>query len=307
MRITTDQLFKNAYGNFALGAFNVFNAEQVHGVMRGARAAQMPVILQMTPVARNYMNDKMLRAIIHSAAEIYPEVDFAIHLDHGNYDHCLDAISSEDYHSVMIDASHEKFETNIGITSDVVKRAHSKDIRVEAELGVLSGVEDDTRIDDDKARYTQPEQVVEFVTRTRCDSLAIAIGTSHGAYKFAGNQHLRLDILKKIQDMLPGYPIVLHGASAVHDDEIKRINQAGGKLRQDAKGTDLSDLQRSIALGVCKVNIATDTRLIWTRVHREFFRNTPDLFDPVVPGKEFMNAMEIMVKEKIRSLVAYKN
>ncbi len=306
MRKSTDQLFKNAYGKTALGAFNVFNAEQVHGVMRGAQAADMPVIIQITPVARNYMNDRIIRSIINTASEVYSEVDFAIHLDHGNYDHCLDAISSGDYDSIMIDASHEEFETNIEITSEIVKRAHSKDIMVEAELGVLSGVEDDADVDDDLARYTRPEEVVEFVTRTGCDSLAISIGTSHGAYKFSGNKNLRLDILQKIQKLLPGFPVVLHGASAVDHDEVERINQSGGKLRHDAKGTDLLELRKAIGLGVCKVNIATDTRLIWTRVHREFFKNSPDLFDPVLPGKEFMSALEIMVKEKTRSLVAAK-
>lgn len=306
MRKSTDQLFKNAYGKTALGAFNVFNAEQVHGVMRGAQAADMPVIIQITPVARNYMNDRIIRSIINTASEIYPEVEFAIHLDHGNYDHCLDAISSEDYDSIMIDASHEEFETNIEITSEIVKRAHSKDIMVEAELGVLSGVEDDADLGDDLARYTRPEEVVEFVTRTGCDSLAIAIGTSHGAYKFSGNKNLRLDILQKIQKLLPGFPVVLHGASAVDHNEVEKINQSGGKLRHDAKGTDLLELRKAIGLGVCKVNIATDTRLIWTRVHREFFKNSPDLFDPVLPGKEFMSALENMVKEKTRSLVAAK-
>lgn len=304
MKIPTDQLFKQAYGNYALGAFNVFNAEQVHGVMWGASDAGRPVILQITPVARNYMHDKVLRYVIDAAAQIYNDVDFAIHLDHGTYDHCLDAIESGGYNSVMIDASHQSFEENIRITAEIVKKAHDKGITVEAELGVLSGKEDEEEVEDELARYTQPEEVEEFAERTQCDSLAIAIGTSHGAYKFSGNRGLRLDILEKIQQKLPGFPIVLHGASQVDHQEIDRINRAGGNLRNDAKGTNIKEVQKAIALGVCKVNIATDMRLTWTRVHREFFKNSPELFDPVVPGKEFMNNMRIMVKNKIESLFA---
>jgi len=304
MRTPSHELLKNGYGKYATGAFNVFNAEQVHGVMRGAQASKMPVLMQLTPVARNYMHDKVLRAVIQAAGEIYHQVKYAIHLDHGIYEHCVDAIQSGGYDSVMIDASHEEFEKNIQITSEIVKLAHDKGITVEAELGVLSGVEDDLSVDAGMAHYTNPGQALEFVERTHCDSLAIAIGTSHGAYKFSGNQSLRIDILEKIHDMLPGFPFVLHGASAVPSTETRRINNAGGRLEKDAQGTRLYELQAAIKLGVCKVNIATDMRLIWTRIHREFFKNSPELFDPIIPGKEYMNELEKFVSQKCLSLMA---
>jgi fructose-bisphosphate aldolase class II len=304
MRTPSKELLKNGYGKYAVGAFNVFNAEQIHGVMRGAQNSGLPVLLQLTPVARNYMHDKVLRSVIKAAGEIYQETQYGIHLDHGNYEHCVDAIQSGGYDSVMIDASHEDFEKNIEITSEVVKRAHDKGISVEAELGVLSGLEDDLSIDSEMARYTRPDQVSEFIGRTHCDSLAIAIGTSHGAYKFSGNQTLRIDILEKIHEIAPGFPFVLHGASAVPSTEIKRINSAGGQLENDAQGTKLYELQAAIRLGVCKVNIATDLRLIWTRIHREFFRDSPELFDPVIPGKQYMNELEKFVSQKCLSLLA---
>ncbi len=304
MRTATQQLFSKCYGKYAIGAYNVFNAEQVHGIMRGAGNAGLPVLLQITPVARNYMSDKVLRSIIDAASHLYPETDYAIHLDHGNPEHCKDAIQSGGYDSVMIDASHESFMKNIAITSEIVKMAHDNNMAVEAELGVLSGMEDDMTVNDDQARFTQPDQVAEFVEKTRCDSLAIAIGTSHGAYKFKGDQSLRLDILEKIQKMIPQFPFVLHGASAVPYNEIRRINEYGGKLDEDARGVRLFELQAAIASGVCKVNIATDMRLIWARLHREFFKNSPELFDPIIPGKKYMDELEKFVSQKCLSLLA---
>jgi fructose-bisphosphate aldolase, class II len=298
MRSSISQLYEKAYGNYGIGAFNVFNAEQVHGVFRGAMVSGTSVIIQVTPVARDYMHHEILRAMITAAEIIYPDAEFTVHLDHGNYVHCMAAIESGGYNSIMIDASHESFEENIRVTKEIVERAHDHGIAVEAELGLLSGVEDHLSVDAENSFYTNPEQAKEFVERTGCDSLAVAIGTSHGAYKFSGSAGLQLNILKEIQQQLPGFPLVLHGASAVLDDEVKRINLAGGSLKENAKGIDPSDLLQALKFGVCKVNIATDMRLIWARVHREFFLNEPEKFDMVVPGKKYMDELEKFVSEK---------
>ncbi len=298
MRVSIRKLYQEAYGNFGIGAFNVFNAEQVHGVFRGASKVEAPVIIQLTPVARDYMNPEMLAGILNATGKIYPAVTYTVHLDHGNFDHCTKAIESGAYNSVMIDASHEAFEENIRITCEIVEHAHRKGIAVEAELGVLSGVEDHISIDEKHALYTDPRQAEEFVRRTQCDSLAVAAGTSHGAYKFSGGQGLQLNILKEIQQLLPGFPLVLHGASAVPPEEVQRINLAGGRISEGAKGADDLELLEAINYGICKVNIATDMRLIWTRIHREFFGDTPELFDMVVPGRAYMNELETFVARK---------
>jgi fructose-bisphosphate aldolase, class II len=303
MKLQTIDILKNAYGRYGVAAFNVFNAEQIHGVFAGAELAKVPVIIQITPAARNYINAEFLMGMILAADKIYPSVDYSVHLDHGNIEHCFDAVESGFYDSVMIDASHEIFEKNISITSEIVEEAHKKGVTVEAELGVLSGVEDELNISDDRSKYTNPEQVVEFVKRTGCDSLAVAIGTSHGAYKMSGGKGLRLDILKEIQQLLPGYPIVLHGASNVPKAEVERINLSGGKLKSGAKGVDEKELLEAIKLGVAKINIATDMRLIWTRVHREFFNDTPELFDPVIPGKKYIEELKKFVEQKCKSLI----
>jgi fructose-bisphosphate aldolase, class II len=298
MRTSIHQLYEKAYTNYGIGAFNVFNAEQVHGVFRGAMVSVSPVIIQLTPVAREYLHAEMLNSIIADAEKIYPEVEFIVHLDHGNYEHCLEAVEMGGYNSIMIDASHEPFEENIRITKEIVDRAHAHGIAVEAELGVLSGVEDHLNIDEKHSFYTNPAQAREFVERTGCDSLAVAVGTSHGAYKFSGGAGLQLSVLAEIQKQLPLFPLVLHGASAVPFDEVERINRAGGQLQTDAKGTDPDELLEAIKLGVCKVNIATDMRLIWTRIHREFFQNEPEKFDMVVPGKRYMDELESFVANK---------
>lgn len=298
MRVSINDLYTLAYGKYGIGAFNVFNAEQVHGVFRGAAKVASPVIIQLTPVARDYIHPEMLEAMLTAAGKIYPQVTYTVHLDHGNFDHCTKAIESGSYNSVMIDASHETFEENIRITKDIVEKAHQKGIAVEAELGVLSGVEDHISVDEKHALYTDPHQAEEFVRRTGCDSLAVAVGTSHGAYKFSGGEGLQLNILKEIQLRIPAFPLVLHGASAVPAEEVERINLAGGKINEGAKGANDSELLEAITYGVCKVNIATDMRLIWTRIHREFFRDTPELFDMVVPGRAYMNALETFVAQK---------
>jgi len=249
-------------------------------------------------VARNYAHPEMLISMISAAARIYPETVFAIHLDHGNKEHALQSIESGAYTSVMIDASHEPFRENIAVTKNIVQAAHLKNIAVEAELGVLSGVEDDLVVEGKRGQYTQPAEVEEFVKQTACDSLAVAVGTSHGAYKFSGGRGLQFDILEEIQEKLPGFPLVLHGGSEVNREEIQRINAAGGQLGVDAKGVGNDELIKAIGNGVCKINIATDARLIWTRVHREFFKYTPAQFDPIVPGKTFMDAFEEFILEK---------
>jgi len=304
MRVPIRKLYLQAYGKYGIGAFNVFNAEQIHGVFRGAGSVKAPVIIQLTPVARNYIHPEMLETMIAAAEKIYPEVNFTVHLDHGTIEHCISAIDSGYYQSVMIDASDQSFTENVRITGEVVKMAHSKGIGVEAELGVLSGVEDNLAVDKSMAHYTDPKEADDFVKQTGCDSLAVAVGTSHGVYKFSGGRGLQLPILAEIQKRLPGFPLVLHGASAVQDNEVFRINQAGGKINNEAKGVDDNELLMAIHYGVSKINIATDMRLIWTRIHREFFRDQPDKFDMVVPGKAYMNALESFVAGKCTFLMA---
>ena len=304
MLVSTKKIFQKSYGKYGIAAVNVWCMEQIHALFSAAQKANAPFIVQTTPVAHNYAHPDMLLAMISAAAKIYPKTVFAVHLDHGNREHAFVSIDSGGYTSVMIDASHETFDTNVHITKEVVERAHKKNIVVEAELGVLSGVEDDISVDEKHKKYTQPAEVEEFVSRTNCDSLAVAVGTSHGAYKFSGGQGLQFDILKEIQQRLPGFPLVLHGGSAVNLDEIQRINAAGGQLGTDAKGVSNEELLRAIEYGVCKINIATDARLIWARVHREFFKYTPAQFEPIIPGKTYMDALEEFNIEKFELLKA---
>ncbi|TKG93898.1 class II fructose-bisphosphate aldolase [Puteibacter caeruleilacunae] len=302
MLVSTNDIFKKCYGKYGIAAVNVWDMEMIHGLFSAAQKANAPFIIQTTPVARNYAHSAMLISMISSAAKIYPKAVFAIHLDHGNQEHALHCIESGDYTSVMIDASHEPFNDNISITRGIVEKAHKKGVAVEAELGVLSGIEDDLNIDEKYKKYTQPCEVEEFVKQTNCDSLAVAVGTSHGAYKFSGGQGLQFDILEEIQQKLPEFPLVLHGGSAVNKEEIQRINAAGGQLGIDAKGVSSEELLKAIQYGVCKINIATDARLIWTRVNREFFRYSPAKFDPIVPGKTYMEEFEQFNLEKFELL-----
>ncbi|MDO5977340.1 class II fructose-bisphosphate aldolase [Flavivirga spongiicola] len=304
MGVSPTVFYKNCYSKYAIAAVNVFTMEQIHGLFKAGQRANAPFIVQMTPVARNYAHSKMLLAMIDAAAKIYPKAVYAIHLDHGNEPHAFDAITSNSYNSVMIDASHDNFETNISRTKTVVEAAHKNNVVVEAELGVLSGVEDDISIDEKHAKYTQPSEVVDFVNQTNCDSLAVAVGTSHGAYKFSGGQGIQFDILKEIQKRLPNFPIVLHGGSAVNKEEINRINKNGGSLNKEAAGVAPEEIVKAITYGVCKINIATDTRLIWARVHREFFNTSPELFDPIIPGQKYMEAYETFMLEKFDLLKA---
>lgn len=298
MLLTTKQLFNKCYGSYAIAAVNVFFMEEIHGLFAAAQQAKAPFIVQTTPFARDYANAKMLLAMIKAASEIYPDTVYAVHVDHGVEAHIWDAIESGGYTSVMIDASHDDFEKNVSRTKAVVEKAHAKNISVEAELGVLAGVEDDLTVEEGHSFYTNPLDVERFVKETDCDSLAIAVGTSHGAYKFSGGQGLQLHILKEIQERLPRFPLVLHGGSNVSEEVVKRINAAGGKLKTDAKGVQEDQLKQAIKLGICKVNIATDMRLIWTMVNREFFRDKPEEFAPTSPGKIFMDTYkEFMIKK----------
>jgi fructose-bisphosphate aldolase class II len=287
MIVTTKELFKAAYGKYAIGAYNINNLEQTMGLFRGNLDSQAPFIIQISKGARSYTHKLMLEALIRAADQIFPEAIFAVHLDHGDEETCYDCINSGFYSSVMIDASHEDFETNIAITRRVVEAAHAKGVVVEAELGQLGGVEEHVAVDEADAKLTDPKKAREFVERTGCDSLAVAIGTSHGAYKFSGSQGLRFDVLEQIQKELPGFPLVMHGSSSVPQEEVERINAAGGQLK-GAKGVDENSFRRAAELGVTKVNIDTDGRLVWTRVHREYFRDHPENFDLRPIGKVFM-------------------
>jgi fructose-bisphosphate aldolase class II len=302
MLVTTTELFKVAYGHFAIGAYNINNMEQALGLFRGGIEAQAPLIIQISRGARKYAGVKMVEAIIRAAEEMYPEVIFAVHLDHGDEDTCHDCIDSGFYSSVMIDASHMPFEENVAITRRIVEHAHAKGLSVEAELGMLGGVEEDIQVDEKHAMLTDPDEAAEFVRLTGCDSLAVAIGTSHGAYKFKGQQSLHLDRLALIQQRLPGFPLVMHGSSSVPREEVERINIAGGAIDPSARGVDVDEFAKAVPLGVTKVNIDTDGRLVWTRVHREHFRDHPENFDFRKPGQIFVEEYARFIAHKSEKL-----
>ncbi len=287
MIVTTKKLFEAAYGKYAIGAYNINNLEQTMGLFRGNLDSKAPFIIQISKGARSYTHKLMLEGLIYSAEKVFPEAIFAVHLDHGDEETCYDCINSGFYSSVMIDASHESFEKNVEITKRVVDAAHAKGLVVEAELGQLGGVEEHVKVDEANAKLTDPKQAKEFVRLTGVDSLACAIGTSHGAFKFSGSQGLHFEVLAEIQKEIPGTPLVMHGSSSVPQEEVERINAAGGELK-GAKGVDADQFKRAAELGVTKINIDTDGRLVWTRVHREFFRDKPAEFDLRPVGKIFM-------------------
>ena len=295
MIVTTKELFKLAYGKYAIGAYNINNLEQTMGLFEGNVRSKAPFIVQLSKGARNYTHKKMLEAMMKTADEIFPDAIFAVHLDHGDEATCMDCIESGVYSSVMIDASAFPYEKNVEITKRVVDAAHAKGLVVEAELGQLKGVEEDVKAAEHV--YTKPEEVVDFVSKTGCDSLACAIGTSHGAFKFSGDQKLRYDILEEIQKQLPGFPLVMHGSSSVPPGEVARINAAGGDIK-GAKGVDATQFLGAAKRGVTKINIDTDGRLVWCRVHREFFRDQPAKFDLRDPGKIFMKEYADFIYEK---------
>ena len=305
MIVTTAQLFKEAYGKYAVGAYNINNMEQALGLFQGHIDAQAPFIIQLSKGARKYANARVLEGLIRAVEAEFPDAIFAVHLDHGDEQTCYDCIDSGFYSSVMIDASHEPFEENVAITRRVVERAHARGLSVESELGKLGGVEEDIQVDEKHAMLTDPDEAKLFVEQSGCDSLAVAIGTSHGAYKFSGSQGLHFDRIEAIQAALPGFPLVMHGSSSVPQDEVLRINAAGGTLNPSAKGVDDTQFARAAKLGVTKVNIDTDGRLVWTRVHREFFRDHPEGFDFRTPGKEYVKAYADFIVDKSRKLGSY--
>ncbi len=297
MIVTTNKLFFHAYGKYAIGAYNVNNLEQIDGLFKGNLSSQAPFIIQICKGSRSYTNKLYLEGLIRAADAVYPYAVFAVHLDHGDEATCYDCIESGFYSSVMIDASSKPYEENIAITKRVVDAAHAKGIVVEAELGQLGGVEEHVAVDEANAKLTDPNQARDFVERTGCDSLAVAIGTSHGAFKFSGTQSLHFDVLAKIQTELPGFPLVMHGSSSVPQEEVARINAAGGKLA-GAKGVDAGQFRKAATVGVTKINIDTDGRLVWTRVHREFFMQHPEKFDLRDPGKIYIAEYAKFIAEK---------
>jgi fructose-bisphosphate aldolase class II len=302
MIVTTQALFRLAYGKYAVGAYNINNMEQALGLFRGHIQAEAPFIIQISKGARKYAGIPMIEAIIRAAEQLCPEAIFAVHLDHGDEETCYACIDSGFYSSVMIDASHEPFDQNVAITRRVVERAHAKGLSVEAELGMLGGVEEDIALDEKHAMLTNPDEAKLFVERSGCDSLAVAVGTSHGAYKFKGQQSLHFDRIEAIQQQLPGYPLVMHGSSSVPQEEVARINAAGGGLDPSARGVDENEFRRAATLGVTKVNIDTDGRLVWTRVHREYFRDHPEEFDFRKPGTVFVDEFATFIVHKAEKL-----
>ena len=296
--VNTRDMFKRAYeGGYAIGAFNVNNMEIIQGIMEGATAEKSPVILQVSAGARKYANHTYLMKLIEAAVET-SGLPIAVHLDHGpDFETCKSCIDGG-FTSVMVDGSHLSFEENIALTRRVVEYAHDRNITVEAELGRLAGVEDDIKVSHEDSSYTRPEDVEEFVTKTGCDSLAIAIGTSHGAFKFKGEPKLRFDILDDVSRRLPGFPIVLHGASSVIPEYVAMINQYGGKM-DGAQGVPETMLRQAASMAVCKINIDSDLRLAFTGVIRKHFAEHPDHFDPRQYLSEARSALAGMVRHKI--------
>jgi len=301
-------MFKKAYsGGYAVGAFNVNNMEIVQGITEAAREEKAPLILQVSKGARAYANHTYLVKLVEAAVIECPEIPIALHLDHGpDFETCKACVDGG-FTSVMIDASSKPFAENIEITKKVVEYAHDHGVVVEAELGTLAGVEDDVKVSAADSSYTRPEEVEEFVTKTGCDSLAIAIGTSHGAYKFTPAQctrnekgilvppPLRFDVLEEVSKRLPGFPIVLHGSSSVPQEYVKMINSHGGKM-PDAIGIPEEELRHAAKLSVCKINIDSDLRLTMTGTIRQFFDEHPDKFDP----REYLKPARANIKELVR-------
>ncbi len=296
--VNTRDMFKKAYaGGYAIGAFNVNNMEIIQGIVAGAQAENAPLILQVSAGARKYASHTYLVKLVEAALE-ETGLPIALHLDHGaDFDICKKCIDGG-FTSVMIDGSHFPFEENIRVTKQVVDYAHERGVTVEGELGRLAGVEDDVKVSAADSSYTDPAQVEEFVKSTGCDSLAIAIGTSHGAFKFKGEPKLRFDILEEVEKRLPGFPIVLHGASSVIPEYVDMINQYGGHM-PGAQGVPESMLRQAAKMAVCKINIDSDLRLAFTAKIREHFATHPEDFDPRAYLKPAREALCDMVRHKI--------
>ena len=296
--VTSTEMFKKAYdGGYAIGAFNVNNMEIVQGITEACREEKAPVILQVSKGARAYANHTYLVKLVEAAVLECPEIPIVLHLDHGpDFETCKACIDGG-FTSVMIDASSKPFAENIEITRKVVEYAHDHGVVVEAELGTLAGIEDDVKVSAEDSSYTHPEEVEEFVSKTGCDSLAIAIGTSHGAYKFkpGTKPQLRFDVLEEVSRRLPGFPIVLHGSSSVPQNYVEMINAHGGKM-PGAIGVPEDQLRHAAELSVCKINIDSDLRLAMTGTIREFFDAHPDKFDP----REYLKPARANIKELFR-------
>lgn len=296
--VTTKEMFKKAYeGGYAIGAFNVNNMEIVQGITEAAKEVNAPLILQVSAGARKYANHTYLMKLIE-AAIIETGLPISVHLDHGDsFELCKSCIDGG-FTSVMIDGSHHSFEDNIKLTKQVVEYAHDKGVVVEGELGRLAGIEDDVNVSDKDAAFTDPDQVEEFVKRTGVDSLAIAIGTSHGAFKFKGEPKLRFDILEEIQKRLPGFPIVLHGASSVIPEYVEKINKYGGSM-PGAQGVPEDMLRKAASMAVCKINIDSDLRLAMTAAIREHFALNPSHFDP----RQYLSPARATIKELVKNKI----
>ena len=298
--VTTTEMFKKAYaGGYAVGAFNVNNMEMIQAIVEAANECRSPVILQVSAGARKYANPVYLRHLVEAAVET-TDIPIAMHLDHGaDFEICKASIDGG-FTSVMIDASSKPWEENIALTKKVVEYAHARGVVVEAELGKLAGIEDDVKVEAHDAMFTSPDEVEEFTQRTGCDSLAIAIGTSHGAYKFKPGQDpkLRIDILEEIGRRLPGFPIVLHGASSVPQEQVAIVNQFGGSM-PNAIGIPESELKKAAALAVCKINIDSDLRVAFTAAVRKHFVEPPDHFDPRQYLTDARDGIRNMVRHKI--------
>ena len=304
--ITSTGLFEKAYeGKYAIGAFNVNNMEIIQGIVEAAKEERAPLILQVSAGARKYANPIYLRKLVEAAIED-SDLPIVLHLDHGeDFEICKQCVD-DGFTSVMIDASHRPFEENVEITKRVVEYAHSKGVVAEAELGRLAGIEDAVSVSERDATFTIPEQAAEFVERTGVDSLAIAIGTSHGAFKFKGNPELDFKRLEQIQKLLPKFPLVLHGASTVLPEFVDLCNQYGGKIA-GAQGVPEEMIHKATQLGVCKVNIDTDLRLAMTAAIRKHLFENPDNFDPrkyLGPGR---TAIKEMVRHKIKNVLGCSN
>ena len=309
--VTSKEMFAKAYdGGYAIGAFNVNNMEIVQGITEACQEEHAPVILQVSKGARAYANHTYLVKLVEAAVECCPDIPIVLHLDHGpDFETCKSCIDGG-FTSVMIDASSKPFAENIEITKKVVEYAHDHGVVVEAELGTLAGIEDEVKVAAHEASYTHPEEVEEFVSKTGCDSLAIAIGTSHGAYKFKPEQctvneqgilvppPLRFDVLKEVSKRLPGFPIVLHGASSVPQEFVKIINENGGKM-PDAVGIPEEQLRKAATMAVCKINIDSDLRLAFTASVRKHFNEHPDHFDPRQYLTDARSAIKGLVEHKI--------
>ena len=303
--VTTTEMFKKAYeGGYAVGAFNVHNMEIVQGITEACQELNSPVVLQVSKGARAYANHTYLVKMVEAAIINCPDIPIALHLDHGpDFETCKACIDGG-FSSVMIDGSSLPLEENIKLAKKVVDYAHEHGVVVEAELGTLAGVEDDVNVSAEDSSYTRPEDVEEFVTKTGCDSLAIAIGTSHGAYKFkpGTTPQLRFDILEEVEKRLPGFPIVLHGSSSVPQDFVQKINAHGGKM-PDAIGIPEEMLRQAAKMAVCKINIDSDIRLAITASIREYFDAHPDHFDPRQYLKPARQAVKDMVALKIKNVL----